>query len=55
MIVTVRLTKAQAKALLTSEGLGAGGYFYRSQALKKGLVRILDAIQEAWNAQVDEQ
>ncbi|MFZ2238633.1 MAG: hypothetical protein WAV90_03720 [Gordonia amarae] len=53
MKVTLELTKAQALALLRSDGLTMGHGVRKSQALRQAEDRVLDAVQAAWNAALD--
>lgn len=51
--ITVTLTNAQAKAVLNSEGFTNGYGCKKSLALGFAQLRIIGAIQDAWNAQLD--
>ena len=57
MKIEISLTKRQAEAALKSDGLHifANGYACRpSEVLAEASERILDAIQTAYNAEIDE-
>lgn len=47
--VTVTLSNAQALAVLKSDGLSRGWGVRKSQALQKAELKLLDAIQLAYN------
>lgn len=51
--VTVEITKTQALALLRSEGLTMGHGVRKSKALESVEGRIFDAVQDAWNADLE--
>jgi hypothetical protein len=50
MEVSVKLTRAQALAVLNCDGFSNGHGVRKSQALTQAEDRIVDAIQAAWNA-----
>ena len=55
MKVTINLTKAQARAVLNSEGLTRGYGVQKTVALQAAEMRIIGAIQAAWNDEIDQK
>lgn len=56
MNITVKLTKAQALAILKSDGFKNVhyGYAHTNQKLDEASKRVLDAVQDAWNNEIEE-
>jgi len=51
--VTVRLTKSEALAILKSEGFTSGWGIRKSIALQKAEMKMMGAVQAAWNAELE--
>jgi hypothetical protein len=53
--ITVKLTNAEAEAVLKSEGLHNGWGVRKSKSLKSAENKLLDAIKNKWNEMIEER
>jgi len=51
--ITVKLTNAEAEAVLRSEGLSNGWGIRKSKSLQSAEKKLLDALEASWIAMID--